>query len=58
MTTFLEILGALLLSFAIAFAIYGIISALVKYKQEKELEKYMKERESGFDYDDDDDDYD
>lgn len=57
MDTILEILGGLLLAFAIAFAVYGIISTIVKYKQEKELEEWMKERESRWDCDDDDDDY-
>lgn len=54
MNTILQILGALLLAFAIGFAVYGIISTLVKYKQEKEFEEWMKERESRWDYDDDD----
>jgi len=57
MNTILETLGALLLAFAIGFAVYGIISTLVKYKKEKWFEERMKERESRWDCDDDDDDY-
>ena len=47
----LKILVALALIFAIAFAVYGIISTMFKYKAEKEIEELMK-RNSYF-YDDD-----
>ena len=47
----LEILVALALIFAIAFAVYGIISTMFKYKGEKEMEELMN-RNSYF-YDDD-----
>lgn len=51
MSTLLKILVALALIFAIAFAVYGIISTMFKYKAEKEIEELMK-RNSYF-YDDD-----
>lgn len=57
MTTIIEFLGAILLSFVTACAVYGIMSPIVKYKSAKDLEKYMKERERRGNYDDDDDDY-
>ena len=57
MSTISQVLCALLLSFAIGYAVYGIVSKIVKCKKEKEFEEWMKERESRGDYDDDDDYY-
>lgn len=49
---FLEILGALAITFVIAFVVYGIISTIFKCNPEKEIEDLM-ERNREF-YDDDD----
>lgn len=52
MSIIIELLLALALAFVIAFAVYGIMSPIVKHKAEKEIEEYMK-RNRDF-YDDDD----
>ena len=53
----LEIIGAIAVAFTIAFAVYGIISTLVKYKAEKEIEELMKRNKDFYDDDDYEDMY-
>lgn len=54
---FLEFIAAIAVAFAIAFAVYGIISTLFKYKAEKEIEELMKRNRDFYDDDDYEDMY-
>lgn len=57
MSIIIEILAALAAAFATGFAVYGIMSTIVKHKAEKEIEEYMKRKRDFYDddyYDDDD----
>lgn len=40
MNTIIDFLAALPIMFAIAFGVYGIISTLVKYEVEREMEEF------------------
>lgn len=53
----LEILVALAIAFVIAFAVYGIVSTIVKHKAEKEIEELMKRNRDFYDDDDYEDMY-
>lgn len=57
MNTIIDFLAALLIMFAIAFGVYGIISTLVKYEVEKEIEELMKKNRDFYDDDDYEDMY-